>query len=98
MRTRDSTGNISKTPVPNMFFNCGWGTGGFKATPGSGNVFAASLAKGEMHPLAAPFSTRIRTSSATLSKSSRSAPVAFHMRKKAWRPAACSRDHWSSSG
>ena len=47
---------ISKTPVPNMFFNCGWGTGGFKATPGSGNVFAASLAKGEMHPLAAPFS------------------------------------------
>ena len=30
--------------------------GGFKATPGSGNVFAASLAKGEMHPLAAPFS------------------------------------------
>jgi sarcosine oxidase subunit beta len=32
------------------------GPGGFKATPGSGNVFAASLAKGEMHPLAAPFS------------------------------------------
>lgn len=47
---------ITKTPVKNMFFNCGWGTGGFKATPGSGNVFAASTAKGEMHPLAAPFS------------------------------------------
>jgi sarcosine oxidase subunit beta len=47
---------LSKTPVENMFFNCGWGTGGFKATPGSGHVFAASLAKGEMHPLAAPFS------------------------------------------
>ncbi|MBN0987855.1 sarcosine oxidase subunit beta family protein [Amphritea pacifica] len=47
---------ISKTPVKNLFFNCGWGTGGFKATPGSGNVFAASLAKGEMHPLAEPFS------------------------------------------
>ena len=47
---------ISKTPVPNLFFNCGWGTGGFKATPGSGHVFAASLAKGEMHPLAKPFS------------------------------------------
>ncbi|RDL44450.1 sarcosine oxidase subunit beta [Marinomonas piezotolerans] len=47
---------ISKTPVKNLFFNCGWGTGGFKATPGSGNVFAASLAKGEMHELAEPFS------------------------------------------
>jgi len=47
---------ISKSPVKNLFFNCGWGTGGFKATPGSGNVFAASLAKGEMHPMAEPFS------------------------------------------
>lgn len=47
---------ISKTPVENLYFNCGWGTGGFKATPGSGNVFAASLAKGDMHPLAKPFS------------------------------------------
>lgn len=47
---------ISKTPVENLYFNCGWGTGGFKATPGSGNVFAASLAKDEMHPLAKPFS------------------------------------------
>jgi sarcosine oxidase subunit beta len=47
---------ISKTPVENLFFNCGWGTGGFKANTGSGDVFAASLAKGEMHPLAEPFS------------------------------------------
>ncbi len=47
---------ISKTPIENLFFNCGWGTGGFKATPGSGHVFAASLAAGEMHPMAKPFS------------------------------------------
>ncbi len=47
---------ISETPIKNLYFNCGWGTGGFKATPGSGHVFAASLAKGEMHPLAKPFS------------------------------------------
>ena len=47
---------ISDTPVENLFFNCGWGTGGFKATPGSGNVFAATLARGEAHPLARPFS------------------------------------------
>ncbi|MDH2434256.1 sarcosine oxidase subunit beta family protein [Pokkaliibacter sp. MBI-7] len=47
---------ISATPVKGLFFNCGWGTGGFKATPGSGNVFAATLAKREAHPLAKPFS------------------------------------------
>jgi len=47
---------ISATPVENLFFNCGWGTGGFKATPGAGNVFAATLATGEAHPLAKPFS------------------------------------------
>ena len=54
--TPDACPIIGKTPVQNLFFNCGWGTGGFKATPGSGNVFAATLAKGEPHPLAAPFS------------------------------------------
>ncbi|BES71392.1 sarcosine oxidase subunit beta [Marinobacter nanhaiticus D15-8W] len=47
---------ISDTPVENLFFNCGWGTGGFKATPGSGHVFAATLAKGQAHELARPFS------------------------------------------
>ena len=47
---------ISKTPVKGLYFNCGWGTGGFKATPGSGNAFAWTLAKGRTHPLAEPFS------------------------------------------
>ncbi|MFB9885875.1 sarcosine oxidase subunit beta family protein [Balneatrix alpica] len=47
---------ISATPVKGLFFNCGWGTGGFKATPGSGHVFAATLAQGYAHPLAKPFS------------------------------------------
>ena len=54
--TVDRSPLISKTPVNNLFFNCGWGTGGFKATPGSGNVFAHSIARGEMHPIAEPFS------------------------------------------
>ena len=35
--------------------HCGWGTGGFKATPGSGWVFAHTLATGAPHPLNAPF-------------------------------------------
>ncbi|MGL5837570.1 MAG: sarcosine oxidase subunit beta family protein [Sphingorhabdus sp.] len=51
----DASPIIGKTPVDNMYINCGWGTGGFKATPGSGHVFAHTIAKGEPHPLAAPF-------------------------------------------
>jgi sarcosine oxidase subunit beta len=53
--TPDRSPIIGKTPVENMFINCGWGTGGFKATPGSGHVFAATVARGEPHPIAAPF-------------------------------------------
>ena len=41
--------------VPGLYVNCGWGTGGFKATPGSGHVFAHTIAKGEPHPINAPF-------------------------------------------
>ena len=47
---------ISKTPTKGLYFNCGWGTGGFKATPGSGHVFAHTIAHDEPHTLAKPFS------------------------------------------
>ena len=46
---------LSKSPVKGLYFNCGWGTGGFKATPGSGHVFAHTIAKDEPHPLNAAF-------------------------------------------
>ena len=46
---------ISKTPVSGLYFNCGWGTGGFKATPGSGWVFAHTVARNEPHELNAAF-------------------------------------------
>jgi sarcosine oxidase subunit beta len=60
--TPDRSPIIGKTPVPGLFVNCGWGTGGFKATPGSGNIFAHTVAKGEPHPIAAPFTLdRFRT-------------------------------------
>ncbi len=49
---------ISKTPVGGLYFNCGWGTGGFKATPGSGWAFAHTMANDEPHELNAPFSLR----------------------------------------
>ncbi|PWC56185.1 sarcosine oxidase subunit beta family protein [Azospirillum sp. TSO22-1] len=53
--TADRSPIISSTPVRNLFVNCGWGTGGFKATPASGFVFAHCLAHGTPHPLAEPF-------------------------------------------
>jgi sarcosine oxidase subunit beta len=60
--TPDRSPIIGKTPVPGLYVNCGWGTGGFKATPGSGHVFAATIARDEPHPIAAPFSLdRFRT-------------------------------------
>ena len=60
--TPDRSPIIGKTPVPGLYVNCGWGTGGFKATPGSGHVFAATIARGEPHPIAAPFTLeRFRT-------------------------------------
>ena len=54
--TPDRSPIIGLTPVPGLFVNCGWGTGGFKATPGSGQVFAATIAQCQPHPIAAPFS------------------------------------------
>jgi len=53
---------LGKTPVRGLYFNCGWGTGGFKATPGSGFVFAHTIARDEPHPQNAAFSLERFTS------------------------------------
>ncbi|TCP42166.1 sarcosine oxidase subunit beta family protein [Rhodovulum marinum] len=53
--TGDRSPILSKTPLGNCFINCGWGTGGFKAIPGSGWAMAELVARGEPGPLAAPF-------------------------------------------
>jgi sarcosine oxidase subunit beta len=51
----DASPIIGRLPVEGLYLNGGWGTGGFKATPGAGHVFAHTIARGEPHPLAAPF-------------------------------------------
>ena len=53
--TPDRSPIIGLTPIPGLFVNCGWGTGGFKATPGSGHVFAHTMATGAPHAINAPF-------------------------------------------
>jgi sarcosine oxidase subunit beta len=52
----DASPIVGLTPVERLYLNCGWGTGGFKATPGSGWVFAWTIAHDEPHALNAPFS------------------------------------------
>jgi len=51
----DASPIIGKLPVAGLYLNGGWGTGGFKATPGAGWVFAHTIAHNAPHPLAAPF-------------------------------------------
>jgi sarcosine oxidase, subunit beta len=47
----DASPIVAKMPVDGLYFNCGWGTGGFKATPGSGWVFAHTIAQDRPHRL-----------------------------------------------
>ena len=53
--TPDRSPIIAKTPVPGLYINCGWGTGGFKATPGAAHLLAHTMANDAPHPLNAPF-------------------------------------------
>ncbi|MEE8545378.1 MAG: sarcosine oxidase subunit beta family protein, partial [Alphaproteobacteria bacterium] len=62
----DASPIISKTPIEGLYINGGWGTGGFKATPGSGWVFAHTIARDEPHALNAPFGLERFTSGALI--------------------------------
>lgn len=53
--TPDRSPIIAKTPVKGLYVNCGWGTGGFKATPGAAHLLAHTIAKDEPHPINAPY-------------------------------------------
>ncbi len=62
----DASPIIGPTPVPGLFINCGWGTGGFKATPGSGWVYAEAIAAGAPSPLARPYALERFTTGALI--------------------------------
>jgi heterotetrameric sarcosine oxidase beta subunit len=47
----DGSPIIGKTPLDGLYLNGGWCYGGFKATPGSGWVFAHTIANDQPHPL-----------------------------------------------
>lgn len=54
----DSSPIIDHAPVQGMYLNCGWGTGGFKAIPAGGLVFAHLIATDRPHPAAEAFTLR----------------------------------------
>ena len=53
--TPDRSPIIGQTGPDGLFVNCGWGTGGFKAVPGSGFVTASLLTSGKAARVAEPF-------------------------------------------
>jgi len=62
----DASPIVGRSPVDGLYLNCGWGTGGFKATPGAGWVYAHTIANDEPHPLAEPFSLERFTTGALI--------------------------------
>lgn len=60
--TPDSSPIIGESPLPGLFLNCGWGTGGFKSIPAGGTLLAHLLATGKHHDVSRPFDLdRFRT-------------------------------------
>ena len=51
----DGSPIIDKTHIEGVYLNCGWGYGGFKATPSSGFVFAHTIAQDQVHELNSDF-------------------------------------------
>jgi sarcosine oxidase subunit beta len=62
----DASPILGLTPLENLYVNSGWGTGGFKATPGSGWVTADTVANGRPHELAVPFALERFTNGALI--------------------------------
>jgi sarcosine oxidase subunit beta len=64
--TPDASAILGLTPFDGLYINCGWGTGGFKATPGVGWCYAHTIAHDHPHPLNAPFALERFTTGALI--------------------------------
>jgi len=53
--TPDTSPIMGLTPVPGLYINCGWGTGGYKAIPAGGDTMAYSVAHERPHELITSF-------------------------------------------
>jgi len=60
--TPDSSPVLGPSGIEGLYLNCGWGTGGFKAIPAGGTLFAHILATGQHNDISRPFDLdRFRT-------------------------------------
>jgi sarcosine oxidase subunit beta len=62
----DGSPIIAKSPVEGFYLNCGWCYGGFKATPGSGHVFAHTIANDAPHRFNRDFTLERFSTGATI--------------------------------
>ena len=62
----DASPILGLTPLERLYINCGWGTGGFKATPASGWTYAHTIANDAPHELNRPFSLERFTTGALI--------------------------------
>lgn len=53
--TPDTSPIMGKTQLENLYINCGWGTGGYKAIPAGGDTMAHTIVHDRPHPLIANF-------------------------------------------
>jgi sarcosine oxidase subunit beta len=53
--TPDTSPIMGLTPVRNLYINCGWGTGGYKAIPAGGDTMAQTVVEDKPHPLIRSF-------------------------------------------
>jgi sarcosine oxidase subunit beta len=53
--TPDTSPIMGLTPVRNLYINCGWGTGGYKAIPAGGDTMAQTIVQDKPHPLIRAF-------------------------------------------
>lgn len=65
----DTSPVMGKTPVQNLYINCGWGTGGYKAIPASGDTMAYTIANDSPHKLIEAFSLERFESGALIDES-----------------------------
>jgi sarcosine oxidase subunit beta len=49
--TPDTSPLMGLTPLRNLYINCGWGTGGYKAIPAGGDTMAYTVVHDRPHPL-----------------------------------------------
>lgn len=69
---KDSSPILGQSPIDGLYLNCGFGMGGFKATPAGGCTMTHTLVTERPHPLIEPFRLAQFTSGALIDEAAAS--------------------------